>query len=395
MSVSKFSIKAMIEDPENKRYRKAKIIDELLNDQDHLLSTILVGNNLVNIGASSLTTSVVISIMGNDGIGVAVATGFVTLIILIFGEITPKTKATNDALSVCFKYCGFIRLLSIVFTPVVFMLTAISHFMIKITGGKLDSGLSITEEELKTIVNVSHEEGVLEDEEKEMIHNVFEFKDKEIKEIMTPRIHVTYLDEDVTYEEMIELLKDCQFSRIPVRSDEYDEIIGVLNIKDLLISNVDTENFDIKDYMRDPYFVYEFNHLQDTLEAMRTAHASIAIVLDEYGVMSGLVTLEDIVEEIVGEIDDEFDEEDTNELVKVNDHEFYIDGSLDIDEVNEKCGTKFSSEDFESIGGLILGEVNGSPRFRQEIQIDNCLFTIEKIDRNRIARLSLKILPAE
>ena len=261
MSVNKIRIKTLVEEGN----KKAKVVDALLENQGKLLSTILVGNNLVNIAASSLTTSFVISLLGNEGVGVAYATGFVTLVILIFGEITPKSMATLHAEKVAFSVCGIIKFLSILFTPVVFLLNMLSNFMIHILGGDKESGPTMTEEDLKTIVSVSHEEGVLEDDEKEMIHNVFEFGETEIREIMTPRIHVVSVGEDVTYSELMKVFRETQFSRIPVHSESYDDVIGMLNIKDLMLTDVDKENFDVKQYMRETFFVYEFNQISDVL----------------------------------------------------------------------------------------------------------------------------------
>ena len=390
MSINRIRVRTLAED----NNKKAITVDRLLENQDRLLSSILVGNNLVNIAASSLTTSFVISIFGNEGIGVAIATGFVTLIILIFGEITPKSLATKNAESIAFAMCHFIRLITIIFTPVVVILNIISGFFIRVLGGDTNTGPTMTEEDLKTIVTVSHEEGVLEDEEKEMIHNVFEFGETEIKEIMTPRIHVASVSDDVTYNELMKEFKETQFSRIPVHSESYDEVIGVLHIKDLMLSKVVKSKFDVKEFMREPFMIYEFNQISDVFESMRKEHTSIAIVLDEYGVMSGIVTLEDIVEEIVGEIDDEYDEVEES-IIDLGNHEYLIDGSLNIDEINENCDTHFDSEDFESIGGLVLGECSGSPELHQTLKIDNALLTIEKIDKNRIVQLKLNVLDEE
>ena len=371
MSVSKIRVKTVSEDEEDPHHAKALIVSQLLEDTDHLLSTILVGNNLVNILASSLTTSFVISVFGNEGIGVAVATGFVTLMILIFGEITPKTLAVSKAEALCYRFCRFIQFINFIFTPVVVILTAVSHGLIHILGGNIDPQPTLSEEDLKTIVNVSHEEGVLEDEEKEMMHNIFDFGDTDIKEIMTPRIHVATVDYDATY----------------------DEVVAVLHIKDILMKPVDHEHFQVKDYMRDAYFVYEFNHISDVFASMRKEHVSLSVVLDEYGVMAGIVTLEDIVEEIVGEIDDEYDD-NSEEVKKISKNVYLVDGSLNIDEVNDRCGTEFASEEFESIGGLVLGQVNGSPNPHQKVYVDDCMFIIEKIDKNRIELLRL-IIPEE
>ena len=386
LSVSKIKIRTLAEEGN----KKAKLVETLLDDQDRLLSAILVGNNLVNIGASSLTTATIMAIFGDGAQTVAIATGVVTLCILIFGEITPKSLATQNADKLVFALAPFIRFVCIITKPVVFVLNIITGFIIKLLGGNQEHGPSLTEEELKTIVTVGHEEGVLEKEEKEMIHNVFEFGETEIKEIMTPRIHVESLPDDCTYDELMNVYHDAQYSRYPIHDESFDEIIGVLNMKDLLFIDIDKEHFDVKKYMRETFVVYEFNQVNDVFASMRKKHATLAIVLDEYGVMSGIVTFEDIVEEIVGEIDDEYDDT-SDDIVKINDHEYLVDGSLNLNEVNDEIDTHFESEDFESIGGLVLGEFSGVPKIKDKIEFPGVTIIIEKMHKNRIELLRLII----
>ena len=386
LSVSKIKIRTLAEEGN----KKAKLVESLLDNQDGLLSAILGGNNLVNIGASSLTTATIMAIFGDGAQTVAIATGVVTLCILIFGEITPKSLATQNADKLVFALAPFIRFVCIITKPVVFVLNIITGFIIKLLGGNQEHGPSLTEEELKTIVTVGHEEGVLEKEEKEMIHNVFEFGETEIKEIMTPRIHVESLPEDCTYDELMNVYHDAQYSRYPIHDESFDEIIGVLNMKDLLFIDIDKEHFDVKKYMRETFVVYEFNQVNDVFASMRKEHATLAIVLDEYGVMSGIVTFEDIVEEIVGEIDDEYDDT-SDDIVKINDHEYLVDGSLNLNEVNDEIDTHFESEDFESIGGLVLGEFSGVPKIKDKIEFPGVTIIIEKMHKNRIELLRLII----
>lgn len=386
LSVSKIKIRTFAEEGN----KKAKLVESLLDDQDRLLSAILVGNNLVNIGASSLTTATIMAIFGDGAQTVAIATGVVTLCILIFGEITPKSLATQNADKLVFALAPFIRFVCVITKPVVFVLNIITGFIIKLLGGNQEHGPSLTEEELKTIVTVGHEEGVLEKEEKEMIHNVFEFGETEIKEIMTPRIHVESLPDDCTYDELMNVYHDAQYSRYPIHDESFDEIIGVLNMKDLLFIDIDKEHFDVKKYMRETFVVYEFNQVNDVFASMRKEHATLAIVLDEYGVMSGIVTFEDIVEEIVGEIDDEYDDA-SDDIVKINDHEYLVDGSLNLNEVNDEIDTHFESEDFESIGGLVLGEFSGVPKIKDKIEFPGVTIIIEKMHKNRIELLRLII----
>lgn len=386
LSVSKIKIRTLADEGN----KKAKLVESLLDNQDRLLSAILVGNNLVNIGASSLTTATIMAIFGDGAQTVAIATGVVTLCILIFGEITPKSLATQNADKLVFVLAPFIRFVCVITKPVVFVLNIITGFIIKLLGGNQEHGPSLTEEELKTIVTVGHEEGVLEKEEKEMIHNVFEFGETEIKEIMTPRIHVESLPDDCTYDELMNVYHDAQYSRYPIHDESFDEIIGVLNMKDLLFIDIDKEHFDVKKYMRETFVVYEFNQVNDVFASMRKKHATLAIVLDEYGVMSGIVTFEDIVEEIVGEIDDEYDDT-SDDIVKINDHEYLVDGSLNLNEVNDEIDTHFESEDFESIGGLVLGEFSGVPKIKDKIEFPGVTIIIEKMHKNRIELLRLII----
>lgn len=230
----------------------------------------------------------------------------------------------------------------------------------------------------------------LKKKKKEMIHNVFEFGETEIKEIMTPRIHVESIPDDCTYDELMKVYHEAQYSRYPIHDESFDEIIGVLNMKDLLFIDIDKEHFDVKKYMRDTFVVYEFNQVNDVFASMRKNHATLAIVLDEYGVMSGIVTFEDIVEEIVGEIDDEYDEVNDS-IIKINDHEYLVDGSLNLNEVNDEIDTHFESEDFESIGGLVLGEFSGVPKIKDQIEFPGVTIIIEKMHKNRIELLRLII----
>lgn len=386
LSVNKIKIRNMAEEGS----KKAKTIENMLNNSDHLFSAILVGNNIVNIGASSLSTATIMSIFGDGAEIIAYATGIMTLLILIFGEITPKSLATKNADNLALTLTPFVKFTYVVATPVVLFLNIITGFFIRLLGGDKVSGPTLTEEELKTIVTVGHEEGVLEKEEKEMIHNVFEFGETEIKEIMTPRIHVESLPSDCTYDELMDIYHQGRFSRYPVHDESFDEIIGVLNVKDLLFYDIDRDHFDVKDYMRDTFVVYEFNQVNDVFASMRKEHATLAIVLDEYGVMSGIVTFEDIVEEIVGEIDDEYDDNDYS-IIKINDHEFLVDGSLNLNEVNDELGTNFESEDFESIGGLVLGEFSGVPKVNDRIHFADTTIIICKMHKNRIEQLRILI----
>ena len=383
LSVSKIRMRTLAEEG-NKR---AKNVEKLLENTDALLSTILVGNNLVNILATSLTTSLAISMFGSSGVGIA--TAIVTVLILIFAEITPKSLSAKYSDTLALSVAQALSFLVVLFKPIVVVLNFISGLIIRLFGGKLEVAPAITEEEIKTVVTVGHEAGVLETEEKEMIHNVFAFGDTEIREIMTPRINVVSVGDDVTYEELMETYKKEQFSRLLVHSQSYDEVIGVLNMKDLLFKNIEPSTFNVTDYMRDAYIVYEFNHVSDVFASMRNARVSMAVVLDEYGVMSGLVTFEDIIEEIVGNIDDEYDKEEEELIKQIGERTYLVDGTMSFNEINDEIGTHFESEEFESIGGMVLGACNGVPALHHKLILDEVEIEVEKIHKNRIALLKL------
>lgn len=382
LSINKIRLRSLCEEGN----AKAKVVEKLLKDKESLISTLLVGNNLVNILASSLSTVIAVEIFKDKGVGIA--TGVVTLMILIFSEITPKSLASRYADSLALSFGRVISFLVIIFRPVVVILNLISGVIIRVLGGKYEEVPKITEEDLKTFVTVGHEEGVLEQEEKEMIHNVFEFKDTEIREIMTPRIHVVSIPVDATYEELYKIYQEERFSRLLIHSDSYDEIIGVINLKDLLFKDIDPDNFKVTDYMRDAFVVYEFNHIGDVFALMKKERVSLAVVLDEYGIMSGLVTFEDIIEEIVGDIDDEYDQDE--ELIKqIDTNTYLVDGSINFNEINDEIGTHFDSDEFESIGGMVLGQCNGVPDLHHKLIIDDVLIEIERMHKNRIALLKI------
>ncbi len=388
LSVNKIRMRSLAEEGNE----RAKLVIKLLTNSEELISTLLVGNNLVNILASSLSTAIAIEMFSDKGIGIA--TGVVTLLILIFAEITPKNLASKHADAISLSLCKIISVLVVIFKPIVVVLNFISGLIIRLMGGSNEGGPKITEEDLKTFVTVGHEAGVLEEEEKEMIHNVFEFRETEIREIMTPRIHVVSVSEDASYDELYECYKKEQFSRLLVHSESYDEIIGVINIKDLLFQDIDQTTFKVRDYMRDAFVVYEFNLIADVFASMRKERVSLAVVLDEYGVMSGLVTFEDIVEEIVGNIDDEYDKEEKL-IQKIDDNVYLVDGSLGFNEINDEIDTHFDSEDFESIGGMVLGECNGVPELHHQLVINDALVEVERIHKNRIATVKITKLNSD
>ncbi|MDE5823355.1 MAG: hemolysin family protein, partial [Lachnospiraceae bacterium] len=326
-------------------------LQKILNNRNKLISAILIGNNVVNISASSLMTSLVIRLWGNTAVGVG--TGVLTLFVLIFGEIVPKTWAMCNNEKLSLAYARVIYFLMQVLTPIIFIIDKISGIFLGMLHIDQSSRVMMTETELKTYVDVSHEDGVIEQEEKKLIYNVFDFGDSVAKDIMIPRIDMTTIDVNANYEELLGLFRESMYSRIPVYENEVDNIIGIVIVKDfLLVEN--RETFKIHDILREGYYTYEYKKTADLLLEMRLLTTNVALVLNEYGATVGMITVEDLLEEIVGEIRDEYDADEAELLKKVGDNEYEVGGSLKLDDVNDVLETKFDSEDYDSRGGIMI-----------------------------------------
>ena len=384
MSLSKIRIRYM----EEEGVKGAKLVSSLIEKSSDLLSSILVGNNVVNIAATSVSTSLFISIFG-DG-GVAIATAVMTVLVLIFGEITPKTIAANSPEKIAVIVSKPISIIMKITKPIVWVFNILTGIIFKIMGIENDGVKPfITEEELKAMVNVSHEEGVLEIEEREIINNVFQFGDMQAKEAMIQRLDMVAVNIEDSYDEIIELFKSEKLSRLPVYQESIDDIVGILNIKDIIfLSDEEIQNFNIKNYVREAFFTYEFKKITQLLEEMKKEKSQMAIVVDEYGGTAGLLTIEDLVEVIVGDIDDEYDEEE-EEIVKVSDNEYLVEGSTKISDVNEQIGINFESDEFDSIGGFIIGYLKRIPEENELIEVGNVKFSVESIDKNRINKIRI------
>mgnify|MGYP002673822951 FL=1 len=372
--------------------KKADSVLRVTDNSGKMLSAILIGNNIVNLSASSIATSLAIKHFGSVGAGIA--TGVLTLLVLLFGEITPKTKATLNADQMALSYATIIEFLMKLLTPVIFIINKLSLgilFLLRVDPNAKDN--LMTEEELRTIVDVSQETGVIEHEERDMIHNLFDFGDSEAKEIMVPRIDMTFVSVDASYEEIISIFREDKFTRLPVYEDSTDNIIGILNMKDLLLCE-DIENFSIRDILRKPYFTYEHKNTADLFIEMRKNSISLAIVLDEYGATAGLITLEDLLEEIVGEIRDEYDTDEVDAITKLSDREYMVLGSTSLDDVSDALGVEFTSENYDTISGFCLDHLDHLPEKNEIILTENgVLLKIDKVDKNRIERVYIK-LPA-
>lgn len=372
--------------------KSAKKVILLIEDPQKMLSAILIGNNIVNIAASSLTTTLAIEHF--KSISVGFATGILTLIILIFGEIIPKTLATiySERLSLIYALpiYGLTKLLSIVIK----IITAISYSLLKLFHIDPNAHVTpITEDELLTIVEVSHEEGVIESEERKMITNVVDFGDSLVKDVCVPRVDMAFASLDLTYDELVTAFAVDKYTRLPVYDESRDNVIGIVNLKDVFFYQGEKEDFSVKKILREPYFTYEFKKTSELLIEMRKAHISLAIVLDEYGATTGLITLEDLIEEIVGEIRDEYDEDEEDSIQKVGENEYIVNGNTKLEEINEEIGLHLESDDYDSIAGHIIFLLDHLPEEGETITSENVSYKVDAVDKNRIDKVHITILP--
>lgn len=389
MTVNKMRVRTLAEAGS----KRAATLTKVIEDPGKMLSAILIGNNIVNLTASSIATTLAISVFGNKAVGFA--TGILTLMILVFGEISPKTISTLYSEKISMQYAGTIYVLMVCLTPVIALTNKLSMgflLLLRIDPNKKQD--SITEDELRTIVEVSHEEGVIESEEKKMINNVFDFGDSVAKDIMVPRIDMVFIDVEASYEDLLELYRQERYTRIPVYEETTDDVIGIINVKDLLLLDKH-EDFHIRDYLRQPLYTYEYKKVAELMIEMRQTVNNIVIVLDEYGATTGLITLEDMLEEIVGDIRDEYDEDEEESLIEVTPTEYLVEGSMKLDDLNDKLDLKLESEDYDSIGGLIIGLLDHLPEEGEEVTHDNLRLVVETVDKNRIDTIHMYIMGME
>lgn len=384
-TVNKIRMRTMAEEGNTKAKRVLAITD----NSAKMLSAILIGNNVVNLSASSIATALAIRLFGSVGAGIA--TGILTLLILIFGEISPKTIATIHADDISLKYSGIVSFIMKILTPVIFVINALSLIFLRIM--RVDpsaDGKPMTEEELRTIVDVSHETGVIEPEEREMINNVFDFTDSEAKEIMVPRIDMTFVAVNSTYHELLDIFRETKYTRLPVYADTNDNVIGILNVKDLLLYE-DRSNFSIRSIMREPFFTHEHKKTAELLKEMQNSSINLAIVLNEYGTTAGLITLEDLLEEIVGELHDEYDANEEEDITALNEHEFIVQGSMNLDDLCDSLDISLESDDYDSIGGYLLEQLDHLPDKGESITAENgTIIRAEQVDKNRIEKVYLR-----
>lgn len=388
-TVNKMRVRTLAETGNKQAIMLAKVIE----NPGKMLSTILVGNNIVNLSASAIMTTLAMQTFGSKAVGLA--TGILTLVILVFGEITPKTVSTLNAEKIALAYADVIYWLVMLMTPVIFLINQLSLgvlFVLRIDPKKKQD--AITEDDLRTIVEVSHEEGVIEMEEKKMINNVFDFGDSLAKDIMIPRIDMVMVDVNITYENLLGIFREERFTRVPVYEESTDNVIGIINMKDLLLFDQNGE-FSIRDFLRQPLYTYEFKKTAELMMEMRKTFNNIVIVLDEYGATAGLITLEDMLEEIVGEIRDEYDEDEEDEVQEVAPGEYIVEGSMKLDDLNDMLDLNLESEDYDSIGGLIIGQLEHLPEQGEEVHYENLRLIVDQVEKNRIDKVHLYILNAK
>ena len=371
--------------------KRAEKVLEITANTDKMLSAILIGNNIVNLSASALSTTLTLKMFGSSLVGVA--TGVLTFLILVFGEITPKNVASKNAEDMALKYIGIISVLVIVLTPAIYIVNKVAGIVISLFIKNNDDNNMVTEDELRAMVEVSHEDGVIEKEEKKMIVNVVDFGDTVAGDIMLPRVDMVMVSVESSYEEILKIFREERYTRIPVYEESPDNVIGILNVKDFLLIE-DKENFSVKEHLREPLYTYEYKKTSSLMVDMRKTGANIVIVLDEYGTTVGLITLEDMLEEIVGEIRDEFDAEEDEGITKISETEYLIDGSTNLDDVNDRIGLELSSEEYESIGGIIMEKLGRLPVEGEVITFDNIILTVKKMDHARIEKVGLKLKPS-
>ena len=380
------------EEAENGK-KQAVIALKLLDNKSKLLSAILIFNNIVNLSASALTTTIAMKYLGSAYI--ALATGILTFILLIVGEITPKTIATVKSETIALKYASVLYLVVKLLTPVIFIVDKFSRAFLKLFNIDPDAAReAMTEYELRSIVAASHEDGVIETEERQMIDNVVDFGDSCAKDVMIPRVEMCSVSIESTFNELKEVFFDKKYTRIPVYDETPDNIVGVLNMKDLLFYQ-NYDGFNIRSIMREPNFTFEYKKTSDLLMEMRENTIPMIFVLDEYGATVGLVTLEDLLEEIVGEIRDEYDEDEDDLIKETGENEYLLDGTLKLDDINNALGTTLSSEEYDSIGGLIIEKLDHIPEVNESVELkeEHIRLTVNQMDKTHIESVIMQILP--
>ncbi len=395
LSVNRIRVRNLAEDG-NKR---AALVMSMLEKQNKLISSLLVGNNIVNISASAIATKVATDIFNDAGVGIA--TGVMTLLVLVFGEVIPKNLAAAHAEGWAMTVAPFIRAVSILLAPIVLLLTLLSDGMVRFSKKyDDDDDPTITEDEFRILVNVGQEEGVFDESESEMINSIMEFDEIIVKEIMVPRIDIVGLDGEDNVNEALRLIIDGGHSRIPVYEDSIDNIVGILYAKDIFAHlGEDFDQLQVKTLMRQPYYIPETKKVDDLLEELRMKKVHMAIILDEYGGTSGLITIEDLLEEIIGDIQDEFDAEE-DLIVKHSDAVLVADARTPIHDVEEAFDMELDEDILEdseadTIGGLAFEHLGGIPEKGDEVTVDRFHIRVVDVEGRRITKVEVLLLPSK
>ena len=389
-TVNRVKLRSLAEENHKGAIRVLAILDQY----GKMLSAILIGNNIVNLSASSVATTFAISLWGNAAVGIA--TGILTFVVLMFGEIIPKTWAMQRAEFITLLFGPVIRMLMTILTPVIFLVDKLSNCILKLLHISSEgNNFRITEKELKTYVDVSHEGGVIEEEERELIYNVFDFGDTVAKDIMIPRIQMTTIPLNTTYQELLSTFQSCMFTRIPVYDDDPDHIIGMVNIKDFILVK-DKEKFSLKKILREAYYTYEYKKVSDLLMEIREKSCNIAFVLSEYGATVGMITMEDMIEELVGEIRDEYDADEEELIQETEEGKYLVEGGMKLNDINDALNISLDSEDYDSVGGLMLEQLDRLPQDQETIVLENGI-TLQAcgVQDNRIVKVLITLPPED
>lgn len=397
-TVNKIRMRSLAEENNKSAIRVLKLIE----DPSKMLSMILICNNVVNLSASSISTTYAFEICkgmglsGSTSLAASIATGIITVLILIFGEITPKSLATRNAEKISLAYSGVILFLTNIMTPLVFIVNKFSQFfmwLLRIDTSKKVS--SITEDELRTFVEVSHEEGVIENEERQMITNIVDFGDSRAKDVMIPRMDIAMVKSDITYEELLTEFTKHKYARLPVYEDTIDNIIGIINLKDFVFFTGDKNSFDIRKLMREAHMTYEYKNVAELFVEMQKDSIPLTIVLDEYGALAGMITTEDLIEEIVGELRDEYDTDEEDEIQKITEEEYILLGSAPLEDIDDMLNLNLSSDDYDSIAGHVINLLEHFPEVGETAEDKTAVYTVLEADGNRIDKIRMILKPDE
>ncbi|HIR00409.1 MAG TPA: HlyC/CorC family transporter [Candidatus Scybalocola faecavium] len=392
-SADKLHIKDLAEEGN----KKALLIQKLTVKPGKLLSAVIMCSTLIKISAAAIITLFAVHVAASRNITgeipwiTAAAIGILAIILLIFGEIFPKRLGAASADHIILAYAKPLQIITTILTPFIFIFAKISQLFLKILGKDTTAvNKSMTESELLSIIDVSHEEGVIESDEKEMITNVVDFGDSLAKDVMVPRIDITFAPVDMNYDDLTRLFREEKYSRIPVYQESKDNIIGIVNLKDVFCYQGSKEDFVLKDILREPFFAYEYQKISDLMIQLRGQSKNMAIVLDEYGATTGLISLEDLLEEIVGEIRDEYDDDEEDDIQKISETEYIADGSARLDDIDELLGTELESDDYDSIAGYVIHVMEHIPHAGESIVTQKGIrFVVDSMEKNRIEKIHI------